>query len=982
LGAEDNWSLRVWRSDEGLPDNIIEGVAQTSDGFLWVATRSGLADFDGVRFQEFAPASTTGAMTSEMQKMIVDRHGRLWMAKDRRVVLCVEAGQTTAFTAKDGLPDLPVLTMDEDGQGAIWISYWNGPVVRIHEGHVTEIRPVDSPRNSSGYRLASDTRGQMWIAHANILEVFSDGHFRSEFNLPASVERLGKARSGGIWISAASKLYKCSENGSLAELSAVPGTYAPTTLFEDSVGALWIGTSASGLFRYTGTNFTHVKTSYQEIQCVTEDHEGSIWVGTRGGGLNQLRIGALSLGFGTNFLSSARERGVRSVCQDTDGNLWVVSDNDNIIRREGNRWTQFEPDSKWPQVHCLCVTADPKGGVWIGTGDNHLYLWRGQIVADYCNTNGLIGRTVRTLLATSSGDVWIGSRSPNSLQRLRAGKLQNFELPLESGTVTAMAVDGQGNFWAGTSSGILMRVNNEMQTADFPKTLAKPQPIHCLATSPDGSLWIGYGGQGVGRLKAGQFSQFSIPQGLETDNISQIVPDGRGRIWFADTANIFYVLENAFDALIEGRVSQLKSVVYGKGAGLPLLQASQGYWPGAIRTTDGRLCIPTLEGLASVNLDEIKENLKPPPVVIERVTVDGHTLAAYEADGLRDGPSSSVPVELRATGVHLRVPPSHRHVQFEFTALSFIDPANVAFKYRLEGIDDDWVDVSSPRTVSYGHLPPGQYLFQVIACNSDGVWNKTGVSLTLTSAPHIWETVWFRAVSGISVLGLSSGMAYLIMRRKHRAQIERLENQRTIDRERARIAQDLHDDLGTTLTQIDILGALASRPGISSTETIEQVGLMQTKSREMVTALDEIVWAVNPRNDSLAALTEYLCSFAEDFLTKASIRCRLDLAENLPDIALQADLRHNLFLALKEALNNAVRHSKASEVWLRLTWDGHAAIFTIQDNGIGFDPDSGTRTDRNGLRNMMERMKNIGGKYEIRSQPKSGTSVEFTILLS
>jgi signal transduction histidine kinase len=320
-------------------------------------------------------------------------------------------------------------------------------------------------------------------------------------------------------------------------------------------------------------------------------------------------------------------------------------------------------------------------------------------------------------------------------------------------------------------------------------------------------------------------------------------------------------------------------------------------------------------------------------------------------------------------------------VQFEFTALSFTAPGNVACKYRLQGLDDDWVNVSSPRTATYGHIPPGDYRFQVIACNSDGVWNETGALLSLTAEPHLWEMTWFRVATIASVIGLSAGVVYVLMRRKHRAQVERLENQRAVERERARIAQDLHDDLGTTLTQIDILGALASRPGIPPSEAIEQVGLMQAKSREMVTALDEIVWAVNPRNDSLAALTEYLCGFAEDFLSKASIHCRLDLAGNLPDIPLQSDLRHNLFLALKEALNNVVRHSQATEVWLRLKWSGRMATFIIQDNGVGFDPDLRAATDRNGLRNMMERMKHIGGKYELHSQPQLGTSVEFTFSL-
>ena len=981
LGAEREWAVRTWQSDEGLPDNIVEGVAQAADGFLWVATRSGLARFDGVRFQVFAPMNTAGMPTSEMQGIIVDHRGRLWVAKDRGVVVCLDAGHITAYTSKDGLPSQPVLTMAEDGEGAIWVSYWNGPVFRIHEGQVRAMKPVYS-ETSSGYRLASDTRGQMWLGHAGV-EVFRDGEFHNKIKWKQFVAKLCKAQSGGIWICTGSRLYKYNEGSDPLEVGTLPlpedQFFNPTALYEDHAGVLWIGTTSSGLFRYDGSTITHINTSHSEILCITEDREENIWVGTRGGGLSRVRPSVLSL---TKFGKDAQAQGVRSVCQDTAGMLWAVANNDELMRLEGKIWTPLSTNAGWPHIHCLSVAADPEGGVWIGTGENRLCLWRGQIIADYSKTNGLIGRTVRTLLATPSGDVWVGGRIPNTLQRLRAGKLQSFELPSESGPITAMVADAQGNFWAGTSAGLLLLVHNDELTNATPMTLAEPQPIRCLCATPDGGLWIGYGGQGVGRLKAGHFDQFSMQQGLWSDNILQIVPDGRGRIWFAGTAFIFVVNEKEFDALVEGRIPKLKSVVYGKDAGMPVMQASQGYWPGAIRSKEGRLWIPTLTGLALVNVDFLKESPEPPPVVIERVAIDGHTVAAYGSDEVRAGLGSLSTNELRLGEVHLKLPPEHRRVEVEFTALSLTAPENVVCKYRLQGVDDGWVIVGAARKAYYGHIPPGDYHFQVIACNSDGIWNETGASLSLTSEPHIWETAWFRAVATVSVIGLAVGAMLLIVRRRHRQQIERLKNQRALEQERTRIAQDLHDELGTTLTQIDLLGALANRPGIPITEALEQVVLMQTKSRDMVAAMDEIVWAVNPRNDSLVASIGYLCGFAEDFLTKASIHCRLDVADELPNFALQADVRHNLFLAFKEALNNVVRHSHATEVWLRLKWNGRSVTLAVQDNGLGFDSASDAAPGGNGLRNMMERMERIGGKCELQSQPKRGTLIQLTFFVA
>ena len=982
MGAEGDWSVRVWQSDEGLPDNVVTGVAQTSDGFLWVATPSGLVRFDGVRFQAFAPANTSGVQTISMQQMIVDHRGRLWVAKEGGVLLCVNAGRTKAFTDKDGLPKLTVLDMDEDGAGAIWVSYWNGPVIRILDGRVSVIRHV-STEIGSGYRIASDVRGEMWINHAG-LSVFRDGKFLPQSEVPVKPTRLGKARSGGIWICDGSQLYKYSEGSGLVKIGTLPRSgddfLNVTALYEDHTGSLWIGTS-SGLFRYDASGFTSIKTSNTSILCITEDREGNIWVGTRGGGLNRVRPAVLSLeGVGTD--PGYLERGMRSVCQDTDGSIWAVANNDEVVRREANVWIrQSASNDAWPHEHCLSVAADPQGGVWIGTAENHLFLWRGRIVADYSKTNGLVGRTARTLLTTSSGDVWIGSRAPDTLQRLHAGHLQTFGLPADSGYVAAMVMDASGIIWAGTSAGLLFRVSGDQLINETQNKLTASAAIHCLSTSPDGRLWIGYAGEGMGMIRAGRFYQFKVLQGLATDNILQIVPDGRGRIWFAGTSFIFFIREKEFDALIEGRISQLKSVVSGKNAGLPVLQASQGCWPDSIRSRDGRLGFATMQGLLIVDVDKIKEHLEPPPVVIERVNVDGHTAAAYQSAELLAGPDSPTSIELGQNDVLLRLPPSHRRVEIEFTALSLSAPENVACKYRLQGVDNDWVNVSGPRTAYYGHIPPGDYRFQVIACNNAGVWNPIGASLTLTSEPHIWETTWFQVTAGASVIGLAVVVMQLTLRRRHKQQVEHLKNQHAVERERTRIAQDLHDDLGTTLTQIDILGARASRPGIPVIEAMKQLGVIRTKSKEMITALDEIVWAVNPRNDSLASLVEYLCGFAEDFLAKASIHCRLDMPEDLPDVALQADLRHNLFLTFKETLNNVVRHSGATEVWLRLKWVDRSVTFVVQDDGVGFDPALSAATDRNGLRNMMERMNRIGGKYELHSQPKLGTSVKFTFSL-
>ena len=329
----------------------------------------------------------------------------------------------------------------------------------------------------------------------------------------------------------------------------------------------------------------------------------------------------------------------------------------------------------------------------------------------------------------------------------------------------------------------------------------------------------------------------------------------------------------------------------------------------------------------------------------------------------------------------LQVLPDARRLELRFTSPNTTSPERLQFRIQMKGLDANWLDVGETRFMSYNHLPPGRYEFMVAAAGPDRKWLEAASSLKIEVIPRIYERRSVQFFGALALLAVVSGSVWRVERARSRRRLERLEQQHELERERARIAQDLHDDLGTTLTQIDYLGALAERGGTSPSEAQEQIGQIRGKSREMITALDEIVWAVNPRNDSLQALADYFCHFAGEFLRPASISCRLDYADGLPAFALGADARHNLFLAFKEALNNVVRHSGATEVWIRIKAAGGIARIVIEDNGCGFvvTGDSGMG---NGLRNMRERLAQIGGSCEVRSQPGAGTVVEFHLPLT
>jgi signal transduction histidine kinase len=405
---------------------------------------------------------------------------------------------------------------------------------------------------------------------------------------------------------------------------------------------------------------------------------------------------------------------------------------------------------------------------------------------------------------------------------------------------------------------------------------------------------------------------------------------------------------------------------------MPTIECAEGLQPAGCKTADGRLWFPTSKGLVAVNPLDVETNPLPPPVEMEAMQVDDRPMT-------------------KGNGAELiQVPPGRHRFEFQYTGLSFVDPEKVQFKCRLNGFDADWVNAGTKRTVNYNYIPPGDYSFQVIACNNDGVWNKTGASIAFSVLPYFWQTLWFRILAWILMIATSGGLVWFETRRRMRQKLERLEWQRAVEHERARIAHDIHDDLGAQLTRISMLSESARGELDNPERAVAGLNQIYDTARNLTRAMDEIVWAVNPRHDTLESLASYLEKFAQDLLVAAGIRCRLDMPMEFPAWRLTADVRHNLFLAFKEAIHNVVKHSAASETYIRLIARTTSFQLTIEDNGRGFVPgtrrnnppnDSPRLSSGNGLENMTRRLAEIHGSCDIQSAPGQGTQVIFTVPL-
>jgi signal transduction histidine kinase len=329
----------------------------------------------------------------------------------------------------------------------------------------------------------------------------------------------------------------------------------------------------------------------------------------------------------------------------------------------------------------------------------------------------------------------------------------------------------------------------------------------------------------------------------------------------------------------------------------------------------------------------------------------------------------------------VEVPPGSLNLDFAYTAPSFTAPNRVRFRYQMEPLDQTWQQALGRRNAYYTRIPPGHYRFRVTACNADGVWNETGATLAVVVLPYFWQTWWFLAGLGAAVVaGIGAGVRFTTQR-KYARRMALLEMKAAIEQERTRIAKDIHDDLGANLTQITMLsemGESAVRDRAKATQHFDRIA---RHARRGVQSLDEIVWAVNPKNDTLPRLVDYLCRYVDEVFENSEIRCWEEAPEDLPAWPVRAELRHNFFMAVKEATTNALKHSGATEAWLNIVLEGDWLKLTFRDNGHGFEIAQADFT-RSGLKNMRARVTDMGGQFDLVSKPGEGTIVTFRIHVS
>jgi ligand-binding sensor domain-containing protein/signal transduction histidine kinase len=916
----------AWSTKEGLPQSSVISVIQTRDGYLWLGTLNGLVRFDGNRFTIFDENNTPGLKSERIVFLFEDSHTNFWVGMDMASVVLVKNGNVKSFDLGHAGHEGRILYAYEDVTGTVWFYTADGHASRYEKG-----------------KMETDPS----LVSVELV-------FRATRSLVPS-------QSGGFWLLQNGRVQKWTGNQMQHDLGACPwgANSIVTSACEDREGNLIVGTLGEGVFWYdAGGKYRRISTdqglSHPAVLSLCMDREGNLWVGTDGGGLDRIKRKVF------DTPTEHHSWVVQSISGDVSGGLWTAFNAHGVSYWITNSVQDFgvgRGSNAW------AVLVDRKQHVWVGTRGEGLF----QFQADHFQPAPgaeTLGPQIFALFDDHQGQLWAGTT--NGLARWNGSDWKIYTTP-NGLAVRAIAEDAEGNLWIGTESrGLYLFKAGKLIAYQATEGGLAGNDISCLYVDKDGVLWIGTVGHGLARFYRGKWTRYSTSDGLVSNSISYIIEDDEGYLWIGSNAGLMRLQKKLLNDFAGGTARFLSCRTYGEADGLPTRECSAGSQPAACRTPEGQLWFPTTKGLVSVNPAELKPNRQPPVVLIESVLVEGREQKTNRLGS--------------AWNQSILVPPGYERLEIHYTGLNFTAPNAVRFKYRLEGHETAWTEAGETRVAYYSNLAPGHYYFHVIASNEDGVPNEAGCVLEITVQPQFWQTGWFLAALIACFLGLVVAVVRYLSTQKLHRQLLALKQQEALEKERSRIARDLHDQLGANLTQVALLGEMAESDKNSPAEIESHAQQISQTARETTRALDEIVWAVNPSNDTLDGLVNYACKYAQEYLTLAGLRYRAEVPSQLPAIPIPPEVRHNVFLAFKEAVNNVVKHAQASEVWIRLRLQSGNFVLSIEDNGRGLGGlDARAVQTRNGLRNMRKRMEDIGGQFETGAAAEQGTIIRLTV---
>jgi signal transduction histidine kinase/ligand-binding sensor domain-containing protein len=955
----------AWRTSDGFFNSAPTAVTQTSDGYIWIGTQSGLVRFDGVRFVSWTPPAGKQLPSAHITCLLSVSDGSLWIGTSRGLTHW-KNGELTTYPDVAGFVD----SLLEDRGGVVWMARTRvhdktGPVCEITDTKVRCYGISDGVASGNASALAEDPQGGFWIGSTLLVQHWRPGN--PEIYRPSALKKnenlqgiaaLVTTSDGGVWVGMAV------EGAGLGLRKLLDGVWKPfvtptfdsSTLSVEALGptrnnGLLIGTDSQGLYRISDGKVDHLRATDgltgDSIRSFYEDREGNLWVATSEG-VDRFSDRAV-ITFSMRQGLGADD--VQSVFASPDGSIWIGNQYElDLLSRD--RITSIRKENGLPGNGVTSLFEEHPGSLWLGI-DNGLWIYEKGVFSSIKRLDGSPVGTVFAITKDADGSMWVELLgSPAKLLHIRNRAIEEEVAVSQQIFESALVADPRGGVWFALRGGQLAHYRTGKVEIVHPTELPNSREWNHIILDAQGWL-LGTTSQGLEGLRNGRIQKLTELNGLPCSRLYNLIEDNHGSLWMYAECGLIEISHEEMQQWRKNPETKVRVRIFDAFDGAQ--PGASPFSPSVAMSPDGRLWFANDIALQMINPAQLERNVVQPPVHIEEVIADRKSYTPQQ-------------------GLHL--PSLMRDLEIDYTALSFVTPKKVLFRYKLEGHDSDWQEPGVRRQALYNDLPPGHYRFHVIACNNDGVWNETGDALTFFIAPTFYQTSWFRTLCVVAVIG-TLWLFYLLRMKQATSQIQERLGARLEERER--IARELHDTLlqgfqGLMLRFQAVINALPDH---------EPAYPMLAK------ALDKADEVLLDGRQSVRDLREEVTSGSE--LSETIAHCGQELTQDNSSLfdlvvvgtpqVLNTIVFDEVYRIAREALINAFQHAQATKIEVELTYSNVQLSLQIRDDGKGIDTDVLTRgkTGHWGLSGMRERAHKIGSQLNIWSNPGAGTEIELTV---
>jgi signal transduction histidine kinase/ligand-binding sensor domain-containing protein len=961
------YDFDTWTTANGLPQNTVNGLVQTPDGYLWLSTFDGLARFDGVRFTIFDKGNTKGIADNRFTELLLDKAGALWSLTENGVITIYRDGIFTSYQIPETFK-IPIKIL-LDGAGEVLIvtkdkAYYlrDGTFVESSEnGNASELNFF---YGKSGAKWTFAANGILWEkAGQTINYSMKFWTYDLPFRMNIYVQ---EDSTGSLWFTIFDKLYRLG-NGKISVFTKedIPDLEKLwlAALYKDADGTqcLIFGTYAgstkivnSQLVKFRDNQFTSYDLGDPTwVSSVRVDREGNIWFATQKG-LKRLRrklISTLSVKDGLNSDE------VYPLLQTVPGDILIGSTR-GVNRYASGKITKLDVNyGAGIPILSGGISVDFSNGRWFGYTGGFGRFENGS----FKEMKHLSLGSATDFNVERGGNVWISTGE--GLFKYKDDKeighyTTNDGLPHVGVVLTHL--DRNGNLWAGTFNGLAIfkdgRFSDFNQESDSPKGY-----VRAIFEDADGVLWFGTYADGLYRYKDGKFFNYRVENGLFNNGVFAILEDG-GNFWMSSNRGIHRVSIQELNDFADGKIPKINSISYDEKDGMLNAECNGGRIPAAIKTKDGKLWFGTMGGVAIVDPNVEKVNSLPPSVVIENISIDRKIIDAEKIQSAVRNPQSEIELQ-----------PGQSNIAIEYTGLSLIRSEQIKFRYKLEGLEENWIEAGTKRTVDYSYLPAGSYTFHVMAANGDGVWSEEGTAIKIIVHPYFYKTWWF---IGLCVLAVAALIWWIYHTRVSRlraiADAKTLFSRQLIESqeaERKRIASELHDGLGQSLVIIKNRAMLGIRKGDDKQRVAKELDNISESASQALDEVREITNNLRPQLLDRLGLTKAINSMLKKGADIIEIESEIDNIDGL----FGENEEISVYRIVQESLNNVIKHAEATRVAVKIKRTENQVLITIEDNGKGFDPEN--VSSGHGLFGLKERALLLNGELLIDSKIGKGTKL-------